>query len=179
MHFDHPQMRKLVQAIGEQYVLDWHGIHGIGHWARVWENGMRLAEETGADKEVVSYFALFHDARRLNEGRDRGHGKRGAELAAQWRGELFGLGDEQFVLLYEACAHHTHGMTEADMTVQACWDADRLDLGRVGITPQPHRLCTEFARREETIAWANERAYREATDPLIMESWMTHAGYQD
>jgi uncharacterized protein len=30
--------------------------------------------------------------------------------------------------------------------VQTCWDADRLDLGRVGIIPRPDRLCTEEAR---------------------------------
>ncbi|MGY8827803.1 MAG: hypothetical protein ACKVJG_28510 [Candidatus Latescibacterota bacterium] len=175
MQFDDSVVIRLVEAIRAQYTLGWNGIHGVSHWSRVWENGMRLAEEAGAEAEVVGLFALFHDARRFNDGRDRGHGKRGAELAAQWRGELFELDDESFDLLCTACEQHTDGQTEGDVTVQACWDADRLDLGRVGIIPQPHRLCTEFAQREETIAWANERAYREITNPLIMESWVTHA----
>jgi uncharacterized protein len=176
MGFDDPVVIKLVEAIRAQYTLDWNGIHGISHWSRVWENGMRIAKEAGAHTEAVGLFALFHDARRFNDGRDRGHGKRGAELAAQWRGELFELDDEAFGLLYTACAQHTDGQTEGDVTVQTCWDADRLDLGRVGIMPQSHRLCTEPAQREETIAWANERAYREITNPLIAESWMTYAG---
>ena len=30
-------------------------------------------------------------------------------------------------------------------------DADRLDLGRVGIQPHPKRLCTPHARRSDTI----------------------------
>jgi uncharacterized protein len=42
---------------------------------------------------------------------------------------------------------HSHGSTEADSTVQACWDADRLDLVRIGIEPEPDRLCTDAARR--------------------------------
>jgi uncharacterized protein len=88
MDFDSPQIPKLFQAIKGQYVLDWQGIHGISHWARVWENGMRLAAVTGAKPEVVGYFALFHDSRRFNEGRDHNHGRRGVELAAQWRGEF-------------------------------------------------------------------------------------------
>ena len=156
MRFDDLHVIELIRAIKEQYSLDWDGIHGVSHWARVWENGMRLSEEAGADKEVVGYFALFHDARRLNEGRDRDHGRRGAELAARWRGELFHLDDEAFELLYFACVHHTDGLIEGDVSVQACWDADRLDLGRVGIQPAAHRLCTEAAR--EFIGWANKRA---------------------
>jgi hypothetical protein len=120
MCFDDPLLLKLLQAIKAQYALDWQGIHGISHWARVWENGMRLAEETGANKEVVGYFALFHDARRFNEGRDRDHGCRGAELAAQWRGELFDLDDEAFELFYTACVHHTDGLVDGDVSVQTC-----------------------------------------------------------
>ena len=30
-----------------------------------------------------------------------------------------------------------------DPTIDACFDADRLDLGRVGIIPDPGRLATE------------------------------------
>ena len=35
--------------------------------------------------------------------------------------------------------------------MRACWDADRLDLSRVDITPEPRYLCTEHGRREETL----------------------------
>jgi uncharacterized protein len=31
--------------------------------------------------------------------------------------------------------HHSEGAVHADPTVQTCWDADRLDLGRVGVMP--------------------------------------------
>lgn len=178
MKFDDPVVTGLVEAIRAQYALDWNGIHGISHWARVWENGMRIAKETGANTKVVGYFALFHDARRCNDGVDPEHGKRGAELATQWRGQLLELSDEDFDLLCVACAHHTDGTTEGDITVQTCWDADRLDLGRVGIWPAPDRLCTDTARQEDVMAWANERACREATNPLLAESWVSYAGHQ-
>jgi uncharacterized protein len=48
------------------------------------------------------------------------------------------------------------GLTAAEVTVQTCWDADRLDLGRVGIIPRPDRLCIEEARDPVLF----ERAYR-------------------
>ena len=38
MNFSDPHVLKLLQAIKGQYALDWQGIHGISHWARVWEN---------------------------------------------------------------------------------------------------------------------------------------------
>lgn len=50
------------------------------------------------------------------------------------------------------------GHTDADITVQTCWDADRLDLGRVGINPAPEKLCTIAARDPEIMEWAYERS---------------------
>ena len=61
-------------------------------------------------------------------------------------------------LLEYACVHHTDGLTDADPTVQACWDADRRDLPRVGVTVKPHRLCTTAAKAAETIEWTEQRA---------------------
>ena len=76
---------RVLQAIVGQYSLPWRGTHGLPHWARVLENGLRIAEDTGADPAVVTLFAVFHDACRTNEGWDHGHGRRGADLAAQLR----------------------------------------------------------------------------------------------
>ena len=59
------------------------------------------------------------------------------------------MSDEEMDLLTEAFKYHSDGYTEADITVQVCWDADRLDLGRVGIKPAPHRLCTASAKSIE------------------------------
>jgi hypothetical protein len=63
MDFDSPRILKLLKAIKGQYVLDWQGIHGISHWARVWENGMRLAAVTGLGQKssVISLFFTIRD----------------------------------------------------------------------------------------------------------------------
>ena len=81
------KLKPLVHQILEDYALPWGGTHGVGHWARVLENGLRVAEATAAKVEVVQLFAVFHDSRRINESIDGGHGLRGAELAAELRGE--------------------------------------------------------------------------------------------
>src|SRR5256885_1216684 len=128
-------VRGIVAEILADYPLAARGLHGVVHWARVMENGLRLAEETGAGVEVVTLFGLVHDARRENDGHDPGHGGRGAELARRLRGRLFELPDARFEVLYRACEWHTEGERDPDATVLTCWDADRLDLGRVGIVP--------------------------------------------
>lgn len=162
-------LKPIIHRILEDYALPWHGTHGVGHWARVLENGLRLAEKTGANIEVVQLFAIFHDSRRINEGTDDGHGKRGADLAAELRGDWFNFPDADFDLLYAACAGHTDGETDADITIQTCWDADRLDLGRVGICPEPRKLCTPAARK--LIRWADGRACFEVVPDLVADEW--------
>jgi len=154
-------VRDLLNELVQRYPLEPDGIHGVGHWARVLENGRRLAEKTGAMIEVVELFALFHDSQRQNDGHDLGHGSRGARLAEKMRGKWFDLSDMAFDHLIDACALHTNGFVDADITVQTCWDADRLDLGRVGIVPDRDRLCTAAARDPNILRWANERARSE------------------
>jgi uncharacterized protein len=156
-------------VILQGYALPERGLHGVVHWARVLENGLRIVEANGADPEVVTLFALFHDARRVNEDQDDGHGLRGAELAQSLRGELIHLDDDRFHLLFEACRLHTDGLTVGDPTLLACWDADRLDLGRVGITPDPHRLGTKAARK--LLGWAHARAVTECEPITVLEAW--------
>jgi HD superfamily phosphodiesterase len=53
------------------------------------KTGLKLAEATGANVEVVSLFAVFHDSRRINECTDHDHGLRGADFAAELRGSVF------------------------------------------------------------------------------------------
>ena len=65
-------------------------------------------------------------------------------------------------LLVVACQGHSDGQTHEDVTVSTCWDADRLDLGRVGIRPDPRRLCTAAARDPALIQWAFARSVANA-----------------
>ena len=151
----------LISLVETGFALHLDGIHGRAHWARVRANGLRLTELTGANQRVVELFAILHDSKRLNDGRDPQHGARAAEFARSLRDSLVDLSEEEFELLYHACAYHTSGMTEGDITVQTCWDADRLDLGRIGIMPDPRRLCTGAAREASTIEWAYRQSRKQ------------------
>jgi uncharacterized protein len=169
-------LKPVVDAVLQGYALPLDGDHGVVHWARVYENGVRLAEETGASVEVVSLFAVLHDSRRLNEGGDPLHGLRAAEFAVGLREIVFDLDDHAFARLVRACSGHTRERTHPDVTVQTCWDADRLDLGRVGITPSPGRLCTAAARRPETLKWADGRAALGVVPEEVLRSWGINLG---
>ncbi|MHB8834280.1 MAG: HD domain-containing protein [Candidatus Methylomirabilia bacterium] len=157
---NHATRTATIAAVRAQYRLDWDGIHGRAHWERVLENGLRLAGLTGARTDVVELFAYFHDACRHNDSRDPEHGARGAELARSLAGTVFDLDPQGLALLVEACTGHTRGETVAEATVATCWDADRLDLARVGKTPRPELLCTDAARDPAIIAWACGRSLR-------------------
>ncbi|MFZ1376836.1 MAG: hypothetical protein WAS25_09605 [Geothrix sp.] len=137
-------MEDLLRTILAGYELPNEGLHGPRHWIRVSRTGLKLAKATdGADPEVVHMFALFHDSRRENEDWDPDHGLRGAELARSMRStHLTHLNDAQFEQLRYACVHHTDGDTTTDPTIGCCWDADRLDLGRVGTEPEAEYMST-------------------------------------
>jgi uncharacterized protein len=162
----------LVQVIIDQHKLKTaHSIHFVDHWARVLENGRKLVPLTGARLDVVELFAVFHDAGRQSDGHDHNHGRRGAEIARAMQGVYFTLDPEGLDLLFMACAEHTYGEILADVTVQTCWDSDRLDLGRAGYTPSPQKLCTPPARTDEMITWANERSIKRFIPDLVWDEW--------
>jgi uncharacterized protein len=162
----------LVEAIIDQHKLkSARSIHFVDHWARVLENGRRLVPLTGARLDVVELFAVFHDAGRQSDGHDHDHGQRGADIARAMHGIHFELDPEGLDLLALACAGHTHGETRADVTVQTCWDSDRLDLGRAGYIPSPYKLCTSPARTDAMIAWAYERSIKRVIPDLVSSEW--------
>jgi len=138
--------------------MDHNGFHGFDHWMRVLHNGRLLADAEGANLKVVELFSLLHDTQRLNEDEDPSHGQRAAQYAQTLRGQWFDLTDREMDLLTGALTHHSDGYTEGDTTVQVCWDADRLDLGRVGIRPEPDRLCTDTAKAPFVLEEAYQRS---------------------
>lgn len=163
----------LLEAVRDQMSLDLDSVHGPDHWRQVALNGLLLAQETGADPVVVRLFALFHDARRLDEWTDPEHGPRGGELALAWCGVRYELDDRRLGLLVRACRAHTSAQSPTgDVTVDTCIDADRLDLPRVGMMPDPERLLTDPARRlacralSEGVSLGDYRSYlRSFVDP--------------
>ena len=148
----------LLKLVRRTFALPLDGIHGEAHWQRVHENGQRLAEQTGADARIVELFAYLHDSRRLGDGWDRDHGRRAAEFVRSLNDELLALSEDGLDSLAYACTYHTDGLTEASVTIQTCWDADRLDLGRIGVRPDPGHLCTPAAREPALIQWAWSRS---------------------
>jgi len=153
-------VRALLAHLRLRFALDWYDIHGAAHWARVRAIGLHLAQRTGADPTVVELFAWLHDSCRWNDGTDPEHGQRAAELGAELNGQFYDLEPSRLELLAAACRGHSNGETEGEVTVTTCWDADRLDLGRIGVIPDPARLCNDAARSRATITWAWERSNR-------------------
>lgn len=142
-----------IEEIRRQFQLDWLGFHGVGHWARVLENGLTLCcgvPEARAD--VVLLFALFHDACRRNEHRDPEHGERAALLAETYfqKGRL-PVDAPGLQLLTDACRGHDKGRVSSEPTIGLCWDADRLDLARVGILPSSRFLSTGAAKDRDLL----------------------------
>ena len=145
----------LVDRVRQAFRLDWKGIHGAGHWGRVAFHGRYLARALGVPTLVPQLFALLHDSQRHHDGRDRDHGLRAARFVRTLQDErVLELAPGDLALLVEACSGHSEGRQDAPPVVQACWDADRLDLGRIGIRPDPGRLCTEHARDARYLAFA-------------------------
>ena len=130
-----------------QFMLDWKGIHGVSHWSRVRRNGLLIAKDNGADTSVIECFSFLHDSRRFNEDSDPDHGERAAEFAFSLRDSYVDLSDAAFSLLVTACGGHARERYHDDVTIQACWDADRLDLSRVGIRPDPARMYTNKGKQ--------------------------------
>jgi uncharacterized protein len=136
----------LLKIIG-QLRLSPHSVHGPDHWHRVRRNGLIICAEEGIEPSVLRYFSILHDSQRDNDGRDLEHGSKAVAYAEQIRGDYIDLNDHQFEQLCFSMAYHTIGAESDDPVVHACWDADRLDLGRVMITPNPERMLTETARK--------------------------------
>ena len=135
------------QLIQQETTADLHSIHGLEHWAHVEANGIKIARHIGADERIVVLFSLFHDSKRLHDGTDPNHGPRGAEFVRSVRSALSFVNDDQIATLCYACEWHTHERHNADLTIGACFDADRLDLGRVGIHPDPQFMNSDFSRK--------------------------------
>ena len=145
----------LISLLRGHFALDWHGIHGAAHWSRVRRIGLCLAALTGANTRVVELFSFLHDSCRRSDGRDPDHGGRAALFVEKLNGRYLHLDDLERHLLVEACRGHSGGGTHDDPTIATCWDADRLELARLGITPDHRRLCTSAAIEPAFYNWAH------------------------
>lgn len=149
---DLDRLRKLI-AWSEAHTLA-GPTHGVKHWHKVGLNGKLLCDDQDAlvaagaetdlpNRKVVTYFAYLHDSCREDDGHDPDHGPRAAEALLSIRETLLSdMTDDEFALLQWACRAHTAEPRTGNITVDICLDADRLDLGRVGITPDPTKMAS-------------------------------------
>ena len=133
-----------IEAIKQFALKDWElgETHGLSHWQRVERNGIILATSE-VNITVVRLFAYLHDKCRINNSYDVEHGKRAANMINGIRHTLLKeLTDNELELLSKACELHTTTLRTGNLTIDTCFDADRLDLERVGIIPYPNKMAT-------------------------------------
>lgn len=128
-------------------------IHGYNHWKNVEKIGHYIADRNGADKKIISAFAFLHDIGKTVQFAEPGHGEKSVKIIKEiFKKEYLELNDEQYVKLLEAVSKHDKSDAKSDdITIQTCWDADRLDLPRVYILPDKNLLYTEVGKSEETF----------------------------
>lgn len=166
--------QELLHIIRHTFQLNWRGVHGLPHWARVRVNGLLIARQNGANERVVELFAFLHDVKREAEFKDPDHGVRAARFVQTLPNELLAINHGEKELLMHACEYHSRGLVEGDITVQTCWDADRLDLGRGGHRPSVDKLCTEIAKRPDFFEQAYQRAiyrHRSPKSSSTVQKW--------
>jgi len=141
----------LLEEICDHYKLNLYGAHGIEHWESVYANTQMLSEVYGVESKVFMLFALLHDSQRLDEDDDFEHGIRAAQKIQSYldTGKIILDANDQKRLLY-ACANHTKANKNdplyKDLIVQICLDADKLDIGRVGVIPEKSHFLTPHAQ---------------------------------
>lgn len=137
------------------------GLHGVTHWRAVGATGRWLTERTrGAELMVVLCFALLHDCARRDDGYDPDHGLRAARLVRRLPSDLLRLDARACELLEDACARHSEQVTSSHPTIACCFDADRLQLVRLGIAIDPRWLSTTAARLPDALEAAD--GYRDS-----------------
>ena len=122
---------------------------------------------------MLLLFAMLHDTQRLDDGHDPQHGPRAAAFTRTLqRRDLIVLSPERLELLCRACHDHTAGTVSGDPTLGACWDADRLNLWRVGIRPDPKWLSTRAAKVPERIEAAGHFAGQHETWHALFDAYV-------
>ena len=136
-HRHDPPFPAIAEAVREYYAADSTG-HDLAHVWRVFRLGVDLAEQVGADHEVVGAAALTHDLHRVL---DDGTGLEPEATLSEVRGVLQRAGFEGEISAVEHCVavhdeYAFRGMEREPETPEAkvLRDADNLDaMGAIGV----------------------------------------------
>jgi MoaA/NifB/PqqE/SkfB family radical SAM enzyme len=122
--------------------------HGGDHIMRVVRNAEMLAKINcpGAIFNAI-IAASLHDIGRIGKKeKNKTHALRGAEIAGKMLKKYFSDCDIDSEKIIYAIRHHSEGKVSNDPLIGTIWDADRLDLERVGIKINPAFLSTKAAK---------------------------------
>lgn len=135
------------EAIKEVMSGEFPGYHDRRHWLNVSRTGASIAIAEGISPNVPLLFGIYHDCRRVNDGDDPDHGIRASDLVREHhiKGWL-NLSEDEVWNLRMACKWHSDGQTSEIPVIGVCWDADRLDLPRVGWQTDEKFMSTETGK---------------------------------
>jgi uncharacterized protein len=134
-------------AVG-QLKLDPMGIHGPIHWMKVYRNCQDLhvmehGDEPSHDDDWFYWcFSMLHDCCRTIEGPDPAHGIEAAKLIPD-DGSPFNIALARAIKLHQMGKRMDVDAELGYELISICWDADRLELPRVNIIPDPKRMSTK------------------------------------
>ena len=138
------EIERLIHAVEAESSFKDSKYHGNQHWRCVSMVGSRLAKQEGINPLLPLLFGIFHDSMRENDDDDPYHGRRGAGLAVEmYQQGLLPISEAMLSKLVHACNTHTEAPATYDPHAGVCYDADRLNLWRVGIEPHQKYISTD------------------------------------
>lgn len=149
--------KKTLIKLYNHFRLDINGVHGYNHWVRVVQNGIEISKEMGTSRKQAIIFGFFHDIERYNDDEDPEHGARGADFMLSLKSEI-NLTEKELESVFLGCEGHNFRKNIKDLEIGACWDADRLDLYRSEIIPDPAYLNSTYTKRKDSIEKAMKRS---------------------
>ena len=171
-------------------------IHGVAHWTRVHRYGLLLAATLGlseSEKVTIALFAWTHDLARTDDGGGNQHAIDGAKYVEVLTSTLFtNFPEDTLDIVRHAIRYHSDGMNAEEAlyelpieqystwtretilnTLGCCWDADRLDLLRLGIVPHEAKMSTPYWHEVLPLAAKlnKQMALIEDNETSNMEDW--------
>ncbi len=139
-------------------------LHGFEHVRRVVSNAREIAlEECPENVNDAVLAAYLHDIGRISDDYDGNeHAIRGAEIAKELLQKHWPEADAKRILF--AIRYHADGILTEDPLIGALWDADRLDIGRAGLTIDLAFLSTNKGRKiaSQILQQPHKRALAES-----------------
>jgi uncharacterized protein len=148
-----------------------------GDWPHIVEvvaSGQQLAERTGADEDIVTLAAYFHDISRASMGA-QDHNVKSAEIAREWLQQR-GYPEERIERVAKAIVAHMRPVTGPErqsvpLEGRVLYDADKVSRA------QGFGLLSVLVRLGKQISW-EDLSYRQLADAVKAGRDVTHEAYR-